>query len=92
MVYVKLIMMLHEVPLSSISDRGSQFTSKIWRKLFDELGTQLTFSATFHPQINGKLERAIQVLEDMLRSCVIYFIGIRINYNLYAFSIKIAIT
>ena len=37
-VYVKEIVRLHEVPLSIISDRGTQFTSKFWRKLHDELG------------------------------------------------------
>ncbi|WMV41074.1 hypothetical protein MTR67_034459 [Solanum verrucosum] len=48
-----------------------QFTSKFWRKFHDELGTQLTFSTTFHPQTDGQSERTIKVLEEMLRSCVI---------------------
>ena len=43
--------------------------------MHEELGTKLTFSITFHPQIDGKSERMIQVLEDMLRSCVIDFGG-----------------
>ena len=33
--------------------------------------TQLTMSITFHPQIDGQSERTIQILEDMLRACVI---------------------
>ncbi|WMV09683.1 hypothetical protein MTR67_003068 [Solanum verrucosum] len=74
-VYVKEIVRLHGVLLSIISDRGTQFTSKLWRKLHDELGTQLTFSTTFHPQTDGQSERTIQVLEDMLRACVIDFGG-----------------
>jgi len=74
-VYVKEIVRLHGVPLSIISDRGTQFTSKFWRKLHDELGTQLTFSTSFHPQTDGQLERTIQVLEDMLRACVLDFGG-----------------
>ncbi|KAH0673662.1 hypothetical protein KY284_024749 [Solanum tuberosum] len=74
-VYVKEIVRLHRVPLFIISDRGTQFTSKFWRKLHDELGTQLIFSTTFHPQTDGQLERTIQVLEDMLRACVIDFGG-----------------
>ena len=72
-VYVKEIVRLHGVPLSIISDRDTQFTSKFWRKLHDELGTQLSFSTSFHPQMNGQLERTIQVLENMLRACVIVF-------------------
>ncbi|WMV49563.1 hypothetical protein MTR67_042948 [Solanum verrucosum] len=50
----KEIVRLHGVPLSIISDRGTQFTFKFWRKLHDELGTQLTFSTTFHPQTDGQ--------------------------------------
>ena len=74
-VYVKEIVRLHGVPICIISDRGTQFTSKFWRKLHEELGTQLTFSTNFHLQMDRQLERTIQVLEDMLRECVIDFGG-----------------
>ncbi|KAH0741272.1 hypothetical protein KY290_034315 [Solanum tuberosum] len=68
-VYVKEIVRLHGVPISIISDHGTQLTSKFWRKLHEELGAQLTFSTAFHPQTDGQSERTIQVLEDMLRAC-----------------------
>ncbi|KAH0729667.1 hypothetical protein KY289_000855 [Solanum tuberosum] len=74
-VYVKEIVRLHGLPLSIISDSGTQFTSKFWRKLHDELGTQHTFSTVFNPQMDMQSERTIQVLEDMLRACVIDFGG-----------------
>ena len=35
------------------------------------MGTRLTMSAAFHPQMDGQSKRTIQVLEDMLRACVL---------------------
>ena len=35
------------------------------------MGTRLTMSKNFYPQIDGQSERTIQVLEDMLRACVL---------------------
>ena len=71
--YIDDIVSLHGVPVSIISDRGSQFTSKFWQQLQKALGTQLHFSTAFHPQTDGQSERTIQTLEDMLRMCVLDF-------------------
>ena len=46
-----------------------------WKTLHAELGTRLDLSTAFHPQTDGQSERTIQVLEDMLRACVIEFGG-----------------
>ncbi|KAA3471073.1 Retrotransposable element Tf2 [Gossypium australe] len=40
-----------------------------------KLGTRLDFSTAFHPQTGGQSQRVIQILEDMLRGCVIDFRG-----------------
>ena len=61
--------------MSIISNRDPRFTSSFWGKLQEALGTRLNFSTTFHPQTDGKSERVIQVLEDMLRICVIDYEG-----------------
>ena len=73
--YVEEIVRLHGVPLSIVSDRDPRFTSRFWNELQSALGTKLKFSTTFHPQIDGQSERLIQVLEDMLRGCVMEFSG-----------------
>ena len=41
-----------------------------WKSFQKAMGTRLTMSTTFHPQTDGKSERIIQVLEDMLQACV----------------------
>ena len=35
------------------------------------MGTRLTMSTVFHPHTDGQSERTIQVLEDMLRACIL---------------------
>nr|ABA98437.1 retrotransposon protein, putative, Ty3-gypsy subclass [Oryza sativa Japonica Group] len=73
--YLARIMCLHGVPKKIVSDRGSQFTSKFWQKLQEELGTRLNFSTAYHPQTDGQTERVNQILEDMLRACALDFGG-----------------
>ena len=73
--YVDEIVRLHGVPLSIVSDRDPRFTSRFWKELQLALGTRLNFSTTFHLQTDGQSERLIQVLEDMLRGCVMKFTG-----------------
>ncbi|KAA3484387.1 DNA/RNA polymerases superfamily protein [Gossypium australe] len=73
--YVAEIVRLHGVPVSIISDRDPRFMSRIWRALHQALAIRLDFSTAFHPQTDGQSERVIQILEDMLRGCVIDFRG-----------------
>ena len=74
--YNKEIVQLHGISVSIISERDPKFTSRFWGKLQEALGTRLNFSTAFHPQMHGQPERVIQILEDMLRSCVIDLDGI----------------
>nr|KAJ0221761.1 hypothetical protein LSAT_V11C200066770 [Lactuca sativa] len=97
--YVDEIVKPHGVPLSIISDRDSRFTSTFWGSFQREMGIQVKLRTTYHPQTDGQSERTIQTLEDMLRSCVIDFVGswethfplIEFAYNnSYHASIKVA--
>jgi hypothetical protein len=69
--YMTRIVFLHGVPKKIVSDRGSQFTSRFWKKLHESLDTKLNFSLAYHPQTDGQTERTNQVLEDMLRACAL---------------------
>ena len=73
--YVKEIVRLHGAPKTIVSDRDPKFTSKFWEGLQRAMGTRLKFSTAFHPQTDGQTERTIQILEDMLRACVMDFGG-----------------
>ncbi|RVW93684.1 Transposon Ty3-I Gag-Pol polyprotein [Vitis vinifera] len=73
--YIQEIVRLHGIPVSIVSDRDPKFTSQFWQSLQRALGTQLNFSTAFHPQTDGQSERVIQILEDMLRACVLDFGG-----------------
>ncbi|GJV00570.1 putative reverse transcriptase domain-containing protein [Tanacetum coccineum] len=72
--YLKEVVSRHGVPVSIISDRDSRFTFQFWQSLQKALGTQLDVSMTYHLQNDGQSERTIQMLEDMLRACVIDFV------------------
>src|SRR3954470_5957464 len=71
--YISRIVSLHGVPLEINSDRGSLFTSRFWGSFQNAMITHLSFSTAFHPQSSGQVERVNQILEDILRACVISF-------------------
>jgi hypothetical protein len=71
--YIARIVCLHGVPKRIVSDRGSQFTNRFWKALHDAMGTRLSFSTAYHPQTGGQTERTNQILEDMLRACILSF-------------------
>ncbi|XP_070048974.1 uncharacterized protein [Nicotiana tomentosiformis] len=55
--------------------KGPQFTSHFWRAIQNELGTRVELSTGFHPKTDDQSKRTVQILEDMLRACVIDFGG-----------------
>jgi transposase InsO family protein len=71
--YMSRIVCLHGAPKKIVSDRGMQFTSRFWERLYEALDTQLRFSSAYHPQTDGQTERVNQILEDMLRACALQY-------------------
>jgi hypothetical protein len=71
--YVDHILKLHGAPRSIVSDRGPQFTAQFWKSLHASMGTKLNYSTAFHPQTDGQTERVNQVLQDLLRACVLTY-------------------
>ncbi|WMV37905.1 hypothetical protein MTR67_031290 [Solanum verrucosum] len=49
--YLREMVKFHEVPLSIIFDRGTQFTSQFWMSFQKVLGTRVKLSTTFHSTI-----------------------------------------
>jgi hypothetical protein len=71
--YIACILSLHGIPKTIVSDRGPQFVSKFYEVLHKAMGTKLLHSSAYHPQTSGQTERVNQILEDMLRPCVLEF-------------------
>jgi hypothetical protein len=71
--YIARILSLHGVPKTIVSNRGPQFVAKFWTELHKSLGTKLIHSLAYHPQTSGQTERVNQILEDMLRACVLTY-------------------
>uniref|UniRef100_A0A3B1KEA5 Gypsy retrotransposon integrase-like protein 1 n=1 Tax=Astyanax mexicanus TaxID=7994 RepID=A0A3B1KEA5_ASTMX len=55
------------IPEDILSDRGPQFTSRVWRAFFEHLGVNVSLTSGFHPTSNGQCERVNQELGKFLR-------------------------
>ncbi|KAK3573020.1 hypothetical protein QTP86_012243 [Hemibagrus guttatus] len=56
------------LPDNIVSDRGPQFTSRVWRAFCKCLGVTVSLSLGYHPQTNGQTERKIQEIGRFLRT------------------------
>ena len=57
----------HGLPISTISDRGTQFESHFWDELCQRCGTTASLSMAFHPETDGQTENANAVMEQYKR-------------------------
>ena len=56
------------LPEEIVSDRGVQFTSKVWSSFFTLLNVQINLFSGYHPQSNGQTERQNQEIGRFLRT------------------------
>uniref|UniRef100_A0A8K9V225 Gypsy retrotransposon integrase-like protein 1 n=1 Tax=Oncorhynchus mykiss TaxID=8022 RepID=A0A8K9V225_ONCMY len=56
------------VPEDIVSDRGPQFTSRVWRAFMERLGVSVSLTSGYHPESNGQVERVNQEVGRFLRS------------------------
>jgi hypothetical protein len=50
-----------------------KFVARFWAQVHESLGTKLIHKPSYHSQTDGQPERVNQVVEYMLRACVINF-------------------
>ncbi|MCO5576381.1 hypothetical protein L7F22_030191 [Adiantum nelumboides] len=68
--FLSNIFKYHGMPQSIVSDRDPRMTSLFWRGLFENMGTTLKLSSSFHPQTDGQSEEANSTVLDLLKCYV----------------------
>jgi cleavage and polyadenylation specificity factor subunit 1 len=53
------------VPETVVSDQGTQFESFIYNDMLNRLGANHVRTTSYHPQANGKVERAHSTIKNM---------------------------
>ncbi|KAK2976416.1 hypothetical protein RJ640_007454 [Escallonia rubra] len=54
------------MPQDIVSDWDSRFTGNFWTELFKLFGSQLSMSSSYHPELDGQIERFNSMLEEYL--------------------------
>ena len=56
------------IPESMIGDCDKLWTSRFWRELFKPLGMKINLTTAYHPHADGRAERTIKTMNELLRS------------------------
>ncbi|KAL0151624.1 hypothetical protein M9458_053025 [Cirrhinus mrigala] len=63
-----LVFRFYGLPEDIVSNRGPQFTSRVWSAFFKMLHVNISLTSGYHPQPNGQTERLNQEVIRFLRS------------------------
>ena len=69
-VFLRIFYRQHGLPTAIVSDRGSQFTSILWKRICYLLGIVRRLSTAYHPETDGATERMNQTVETYLRTYI----------------------
>ncbi|KAL0149332.1 hypothetical protein M9458_055370 [Cirrhinus mrigala] len=64
----EFVFRFYGLPDDIVSDRGSQFTSRVWTAFFKCLNVSISLTSGYHPESNGQTERLNQEITRFLRS------------------------
>lgn len=64
--FLRNVVAYHWLPDAITSDRGSQFVSTLWKRLYEILKINRRLSTAFHPQTDGATERMNNVWETYI--------------------------
>jgi hypothetical protein len=68
--FFREVFRLHGLSRYIVSDRDNRFLSAFWQELFRLVGTELTPSTSYHPQMDGQTEIVNKWIEGYLRNYV----------------------
>jgi len=70
--FMKEIVRQRGLPRDILTDRGTVFTSDLWKETTGKLGIERRLSTAFHPQTDGQTEQTDAILEQYLRAYINY--------------------
>ena len=54
--FFKEVARIHGLPTGIVSNRDTRFVGQFWRTLWKQMGIDLVFSSSYHPQTYGQIE------------------------------------
>ena len=67
-IFMNQIICRYSVPRALLTDRGSNFLSKMFSRLCERLGTNRLVTSAYHPQTNGQTEKLNRFIAAALRA------------------------